>query len=68
MGLKGKRANKERDGTMDTASRMDSGDTRQRIASQRRQCVTTVDNCLEKRKRKAMQGRDEGRKQGEKKR
>ena len=54
--------------TMDTATRMDSGDTRQRIASQRRQCVATVDHCLENRKRSAMEGRKEGRKQGEKKR
>ena len=36
MGLKGKRANKERDSTiMDTATRMDSGETRQSHAGKK---------------------------------
>ena len=35
---------KERDNTMDTASSVDSGDTRQRFASRQRQCVTTVNS------------------------
>ena len=38
MGLKRGKENKERDGTMDTATSLDSGDTQQRIASRRRQC------------------------------
>ena len=45
---------------MDTATRMDSGGTRQRIASQRRQCVTTVDNCPEQKEEEST-GREKAR-------
>ena len=38
------RENKERDSTIDLVTNVDSGDTRQRNASQQQQCATTVDS------------------------
>ena len=44
VGLKGERQNEEIDSTMDVVTRVDSGSTRQIIASRQQQCATTVDS------------------------